>query len=86
MQLVWVIIGGFSSDDVLKLQAEVVQHVRNNNLAFEISHGPSLADIRSAIDNPVSETITEGVSIARKTLRNIIEGSELAARVMRFRV
>ena len=77
---------GKSSDDVLRLQEQVVEHVRNNNLAGQISHGPSLSEIMEAMKNPQPQATTESVSMARKTLLNIIEGSELAAKVMRFRV
>ena len=77
---------GKSSDDVLRLQEQVVEHVRNNNLAGQISHGPSLSEIMEAMKNPQPQATTESVSMARKTLLNIIEGSELAAKVMRFKV
>lgn len=78
--------GSRSSDDVLRLQEQVVEHVKSNNLAGQILHGPSLADIKNAMHAEEVQAATESVSMARRTLQNIIEGSELAAKVMRFRV
>lgn len=69
---------GKSSDDVLRIQEQVVEHVRNNNLAAQISSLPSV--------HSQPQPTTESVSFARKTLLNIIEGSELAAKVMRYKV
>lgn len=77
---------GKSSNDVLRLQEQVVEHVKSNNLAGQILHGPSLADIKNAMHAEEVQAATESVSMARRTLQNIIEGSELAAKVMRFRV
>jgi hypothetical protein len=69
---------GKSSDDVLRIQEQVVEHVRNNNLAAQISNLPSV--------HSQPQPTTESVSFARRTLLNIIEGSELAAKVMRYKV
>jgi len=86
--------GGTSADDVLKLQAEVVEGVKKagQKTVKTALTGPGLDDIREAMmmarendGQAIAEGVTESVSFARKTLNQIIEGSELAARVMRFR-
>lgn len=76
----------YADDNVLMMQQEIVEHVKSNNLAGQILHGPSLEDIRNAMHSEEVQVATESVSMARRTLKNIIEGSELAAKVMRYRV
>jgi hypothetical protein len=63
--------GGSAADDVLKLQAEIVQASRGSGTA-----------VRTA-----EAVVDDGARVmAKQTLKNILEGSELAAKVMRFRV
>lgn len=78
--------GGTSADDILRLQSELIDHVKTNQLSGVISHGPSLDDIKAAIANKGAQPSTESVSLSRRTLSKIIEGSDLAAKIMRSKV
>lgn len=82
------ILGELSSDDVFKLQAEVVQGVRQSGSVQTLLHGPGLDDIRAAISQAsVQEEVqatTESVSLARRTLSKILESSDVAAKIMRY--
>lgn len=80
------VVGTRSSDDVLSLQSELIEHVKSNQLSAVISNGPSLDDIKAAIANKGAQPMTKSVSLSRETLSKIIEGSEVAAKVMRSRV